>query len=286
MRIDRKDYEKAIPILMKEIELLKKTIADMGSSGDSNTGGAVSSVNGKTGAVVLNASDVGALPKTTEIPTVPTNVSAFENDAGYLTIDNETELLNMLKPHILAEMKYTFLNYIESNGTQHINTGFTPNQNTRIVMDFHATTASTLALFGARTDTSVNAFTMWLLPSSANPQYGSVTHTSNPISINPLARLIYDMNKNVVKVGSKSVTFTKTTFSAGCPLMLFALNKAGTVDDRKVSGKMYSCKIYNNDTLIRDFVPARSNINGDVGLYDRVNDKFYKNAGTGAFTAG
>lgn len=31
------------------------------------------------------ASEVGALPDTTVIPTVPTNVSAFNNDAGYLT---------------------------------------------------------------------------------------------------------------------------------------------------------------------------------------------------------
>lgn len=34
-------------------------------------GGAVYSVNGKTGTVVLNAEDVGALPDTTEIPDVP-----------------------------------------------------------------------------------------------------------------------------------------------------------------------------------------------------------------------
>lgn len=43
----------------------------------------VTSVNGKTGAVTLNAADVGALPQETQIPTVPTNVSAFTNDAGY-----------------------------------------------------------------------------------------------------------------------------------------------------------------------------------------------------------
>ena len=45
----------------------------------------VSSVNGKSGAVSLNATDVGALPDNTVIPTVPTRVSAFQNDAGYLT---------------------------------------------------------------------------------------------------------------------------------------------------------------------------------------------------------
>ena len=59
----------------------------------------VTSVNGKNGAVTLDAVsvgarpntwmptaiDVGALPDTTVIPTVPVNVSAFTNDAGYLT---------------------------------------------------------------------------------------------------------------------------------------------------------------------------------------------------------
>lgn len=47
--------------------------------------GSVLSVNGKTGNVLLDASDVGALPDSTVIPVIPTNVSAFTNDAGYLT---------------------------------------------------------------------------------------------------------------------------------------------------------------------------------------------------------
>lgn len=37
------------------------------------------------------AQEVGALPASTVIPTVPTNVSAFTNDAGYLTSYTETD---------------------------------------------------------------------------------------------------------------------------------------------------------------------------------------------------
>lgn len=67
------------------------------------TSAPVQSVNGKTGAVVLNASDVHALPDSTVIPTVPTNVSAFQNDAGYLTAVpseyvTDTELTTALAP--------------------------------------------------------------------------------------------------------------------------------------------------------------------------------------------
>lgn len=45
-------------------------------------GGAVNSVNGQTGDVVLTAADVGALPDSTEIPT---KTSDLVNDSGYIT---------------------------------------------------------------------------------------------------------------------------------------------------------------------------------------------------------
>ena len=45
-------------------------------------GGAVDSVNGMTGDVVLTASDVGALPDDTVIPT---KTSDLQNDSGFIT---------------------------------------------------------------------------------------------------------------------------------------------------------------------------------------------------------
>ena len=50
-------------------------------------------VNGKalSGNITLSASDVSALPSDTVIPTVPTNVSAFTNDAGYITSYTDTK---------------------------------------------------------------------------------------------------------------------------------------------------------------------------------------------------
>lgn len=45
-------------------------------------GGAVDSVNGMTGDVVLTASDVGALPDDT---TIPTKTSDLQNDSGFIT---------------------------------------------------------------------------------------------------------------------------------------------------------------------------------------------------------
>jgi hypothetical protein len=71
--------------------------ASKGTSGVVNLGTVVTDVSGKvdktttingkalSSDVTLSASDVGALPADTPIPVVPTNVSAFNNDAGYLT---------------------------------------------------------------------------------------------------------------------------------------------------------------------------------------------------------
>lgn len=66
-------------------------VSDLTNDSGFITSAPVASVNGQTGAVILDATDVGALPDTTPIPTVPTNVSAFTNDAGYITGYTETD---------------------------------------------------------------------------------------------------------------------------------------------------------------------------------------------------
>ena len=71
--------------------------------------------------------------------------------------------------------------------------------------------------------------------------------------------------------------------------MASAKNSGSAVDTSSLgnyaSMKLYSCKIYNNGTLVRDFVPAK-NSSGTIGLYDTVNGACYTNAGSGTFTAG
>ena len=49
--------------------------------------------------------------------------------------------------------------------------------------------------------------------------------------------------------------------------------------------KIYSCRIYENEVLVRDFIPVKDT-NEVACLYDRVENKYYYNKGTGTFTAG
>ena len=48
--------------------------------------------------------------------------------------------------------------------------------------------------------------------------------------------------------------------------------------------RIFSCKIYDDGTLVRDLIPVRV---GDVGyMFDRISGQLFGNAGTGAFIIG
>lgn len=59
---------------------------------------------------------------------------------------------------------------------------------------------------------------------------------------------------------------------------------ANSTSDDGVTIKVYYLKIYDGDTLVRDFVPY-INSSGESGLYDKVTRQFYGNSGDGTFEA-
>lgn len=183
---------------------------------------------------------------------------------------------------------YTALSYIESNGTQHIDTGYKPNQNTRVVMDVNilATGTRPLAIFGARNETSATngAFVVWAY---ADQKFRSDFGIGSiEIDLSSSGRYTIDKNKAHITFNDMvEGTNEAATFQTSYNLALFAIIDPGGVDKRKAHMRLYSCQVYDNEILIRDFVPAKNSA-GIVGLYDIVGDTFYTNAGTGAFVAG
>lgn len=177
---------------------------------------------------------------------------------------------------------YLQLSYIQGSGTQYIDTGFKPNNNTRVVMDVESVADGTFAFFGIRDSETTNAYILWQLSSTsirsdygANQVQQTVDSTKN--------RIVIDKHETSCMYGSISIENESSTFSCSNNLLLFTTSTGGTVDERKASAKLYSCKIYDDDLLIRNFVPVK-NDSDQVGLYDLIEEKFYANAGTGAFT--
>lgn len=180
---------------------------------------------------------------------------------------------------------YTLLEYIQSSGTQYINTGFNPNQDTRVDVDVRTLTVASgnWWFWGSRQASGSGRFTLF----SANGTlgFGFWSTYSSSFALQANTRYALSVSDGVCKVnGAAQITASATTFSNTYPLYLFVENRVGTVQEYG-SFCLYSCQIYDNGTLVRDFIPCK-NASGAVGLWDDVNSQFYGNAGTGTFTAG
>lgn len=182
---------------------------------------------------------------------------------------------------------YTQVEYIQSSGTQYIDTGFKPNQNSRATLKVNVLSSSpaACAIFGARNGSSSSgggSFVLWGISGSFRADYAS---TSYSFSVPSTGEHEADYNQNTVQIDSYTHAFTARTFQANPNLLLFAVNNNGEPDTRQVHAQLEYAKIYDNGTLIRDFVPCQDPT-GNVGLYDLVGAQFYSNAGSGSFTAG
>ena len=86
-----------------------------------------------------------------------------------------------------------------------------------------------------------------------------------------------ELDRNRVLIDGQGVReFGANDFQLNYELTLFAQNRAGSSYCRSDGEPaFYSCQIYDNDTLVRDFRPAYRLADGLMGLLDRVTQKFY-----------
>lgn len=183
-------------------------------------------------------------------------------------------------------IEYQEVEYIQSSGTQYIDTGFMPNQDTRVVCDIDYTlTSATAWLFGARTSNEVKTYNVLTYSSKYRSDYNN--KTIDCIShVNPTGRFVLDKNKNITYFDNVvGVSMTYAAFQCDYTLYLFANNHAGAAASHGTF-KLYSCQIYDNGTLVRDFVPCYRKSDNVAGLYDLVNNVFYNNVGSGVFAVG
>lgn len=184
---------------------------------------------------------------------------------------------------------YTHIEYIESTGTQYINTGFVPNQDSRVVLDAQimkaANASDTHCYFGCRDATNKKFFEIYNTSSVNFDIYflWGTTYTQR-FSVDLLKRRTVEINKNTAIVDGASYSYTPVNFNVGYPIYIGADNNSGS-PNAITPMRTYACQMYDNGALARDFVPC-INPSGEVGLYDLVTAAFFGNAGTGAFTAG
>ncbi|MBR2319517.1 MAG: hypothetical protein IKA50_01860 [Clostridia bacterium] len=190
---------------------------------------------------------------------------------------------------------YTALSYIESTGTQYIDTGVFLNQDSKVEIslynptDFNASKGGAI-LFGARNGSSGTTATFTIIANVLNKNYmrwdygTSLLTTTDTLLTVGNHIVVKDKQYNYLD-NNLIVTNPENDFSGSYTAHLFGTNTGGT-NTLPFVGKVYYCKIWDNGSIVRDFIPCRRNSDGAVGMYDKVNHVFYGNAGSGTFVAG
>lgn len=207
--------------------------------------------------------------------------------------------LNYLKAfgkceQIRLPVGYQQVEYIESTGTQWIDTGLKMYNNSEIDLCFSFDDIpQDCSIFGSRDSATVNnfeiasskpAFPLYLdfgnYNTSRATYSGATINTKYICIISKSLRAVYDENRTLLARNTTLISADNVT-----RLNARIFDTAGGFSTNKLKGKVYYCKIWNGENLIRNFIPCK-NPSNVAGMYDTVNKVFYTNAGTGTFTAG
>lgn len=178
---------------------------------------------------------------------------------------------------------YTELEYIESSGTQYIDTGFRPNNNTSVFMQGQMQAEDNPQfLFGCRTAQNTVNFSVLVSGSSFRSDYGESKIAVSGVSITD--PFVINKSKNICTINENSVMNASSVFQSAYNLFIFASNDGG---EASYFGKLRleMLQLRDGENLVRWYIPCRSP-SGAVGLYDTVGQQFYANAGGGTFIAG
>ncbi len=168
---------------------------------------------------------------------------------------------------------YTRLAYIESTGTQWIDTGVFVDSpdglDGTIIKAQYTVIGNNGSICGAVATAGIKPYTNYQVMTSGSglTLYGFIADIS-PITVNTVFTL----------------TATRGKATPNCNLCLFAKSQSGNVVN-KCSGRIYEAEIRNYGVIVRNFLPCMNPL-GEIGLYDLVGKQFYRNAGNGEFVAG
>lgn len=185
--------------------------------------------------------------------------------------------------HTVPQAEYAVLAYIESTGTQYIDLNIVPTNHTFEIQYDSGAYNNDEKLFGTEAGYLYYAFTLY-----SNKYYWGLngSQTSGGTWSAGKKTLLYNSGSNygVIQDGVTLGSGSKIA-SNGQSLCLF---KRVTTEGVFFQGLTYYCKLTEKSTnnVVRDCIPVKRLFDNAVGLYDKVEKKFYANAGTGVLIAG
>lgn len=190
--------------------------------------------------------------------------------------------------------------YLESTGTQYVDTGVEPTPTLSLDCSGYFPNAVPGARFGSRVSATSECF--YVVGVShygadaarfAFGASGTGVELQRYADPKPIRRFILDAASKTAELEyadgtSGALSFSQSAFVGSYPLFLLAANVAGTASHSITGTRLSACRILDGSTLVRDFQPVRVGSGSSaVGyLFDRVSGTLFGNAGTGAFVIG
>ncbi len=211
-----------------------------------------------------------------------------------MTLLEHRRALMSVKKSLLPSA-YRQVGYIESTGTQYIDTAFLPTNKTKIEMEYLSTKQIKEpfeVLFGCQ-DLRVtsNQKRFFILEGTTNTLqfnmgFGDTVVRNETIIDNTKHKYILDTSTKTVSYIGQTFYYSPNLFNViNYSIYVFGRNEQGDAG-HLAKGKLYSFKIYENKILVKNFIPCYRKADNEIGLYDIANDVFYTNKGTGTFLKG
>ena len=192
---------------------------------------------------------------------------------------------------------YCEVEYLESTGTQYIDTGIIgSNENIGIDVNWaFSNNNANMCIFSSRSALISNTFTLfWLKTVSNRMRFDGrdqiyFTEGVNASASDDIFNFNYKSKPGAVATLTNKTTGQVQTINVG-KLETFSTNPLylfGSIYIANIYSwiKMYKCKIFDNDILVRDFIPVLDR-EMRPAMYDSVTGKLFYNKGTGAFIIG
>lgn len=178
------------------------------------------------------------------------------------------------------DVQYQQVEYISNPNKGYINTGLYASSNTKVECSVKfAEISRSQAIFGCRTadGSTKNSFVTWGLESNTfRNDFIGTTNTVSGITVNTSTTYNITKQAGTLTVNNKSsATITGTLTNNSTTLYIFNVHQPNPSASQYFTGQLYYFKVYNSNTLMRDFIPVKRVSDSKYGLFDRVNRVFY-----------
>lgn len=179
--------------------------------------------------------------------------------------------------------EYQEVEYIESTGTQYIDTGIASTQYITAHLDMQFTEYSSSSMIIIAWSTGAGR---WFGKGALN-KYGGGTGAVSDVDALLRKEIDVFFTSSTTGFTIDGVTYSKAvTSSKSNGYTMFAGRNVSTGVSYYASAKLYKATIQENGVTIRELVPCYRKSDNKPGLYDMVENTFYTNQGTDEFITG